>query len=80
MPITSTKEEFEYPVFGNNYTYYKTQVRKGTSVGAGIGFGGKWIAKRNIIFEASFVVVRRFGNGDYDKITGIVMLGIGHHF
>lgn len=81
VPITTTNEASlyltptSYGGFNFNYNYEKK-----TTIGAGIGFGGKWVARRNIIFEASAGVARRFGEGNFDKITGKGMLGIGYRF
>lgn len=81
VPITSSNDSnynFQYNTTGYNQSYYTYE--KNTTVGAGIGFGGKWVARRNIIFEVSGGVARRFGNGNYEKITGKGMLGIGYRF
>lgn len=87
VPITMTKDYSYFASAEPGYfnEYYTEQKR--TTVGIGVGFGGKWVAKRNIVFEASMGVARRFGsekNGDYyydgDNITGKGMLGIGYRF
>lgn len=83
VPVTTTKDKIYYPDSG----LYSNNTR--TTIGAGIGFGGKWIVKKNIVFEASVGIARRFGStkitaGIYDeepsKITGKGMLGVGYRF
>jgi hypothetical protein len=84
LPVTTTHDVY---YLYNGGSSISTQRR--TTLGAGIGLGGKWIAKRNIVFEASFGMGRRFGsatptggnNFDQDfNITGKGMLGIGYRF
>lgn len=78
VPITMTTD----------VRYYNTGVssdadrRSSTTIGAGIGFGGKWVVKRNFVFEASMGVARRFGknNAYFSALTGKGMLGIGYRF
>lgn len=65
--------------------YPKSSEVTNTSVGFGVGFGGKWVAKRNILFEASAGIARKFntldtGNYQESPITGKGMLGIGYRF
>ncbi len=78
VPITTTEG------YRSNYDYnsdsYHYSEKKYTTIGLGIGFGGKWVVKRNIVFEASTGIGRRFGNGNYDNITGKGTLGIGYRF
>lgn len=78
VPITMTKDVVYY---SNNGPYDSRKEEKNTTFGAGVGFGGKWLAKKNIIFEASFGIARRFGTkNDVSNITGKGMLGIGYRF
>lgn len=86
VPITTTKDSY-YNYNFNPYSSvyipptYNEETR--TTIGIGVGFGGKWITRNNIIFEASLGIGRRFGNkSDYDdtNITGKGMLGIGYRF
>lgn len=76
VPITYTKT--------TQYTWVNTppETYEETSFGFGVGFGGKWVVKRNIVFEAGVGVGRRFG--DTEKMdgatTGKGMLGIGYRF
>ncbi len=79
VPITSTKEDDYVYLSPNNQP--QPIDENVTSIGFGIGFGGKWVVKRNIVFEASGGVGRRFSDKDYlEKITGKGMLGIGYRF
>lgn len=80
VPITKTKNTY---VDYNGYPYYvPSRNEDKTTVGIGVGFGGKWVARKNIIFEASTGIGRRFGlDKTYDTaITGKGMLGIGYRF
>lgn len=44
----------------------------------GVGLGGKWVTKKNILFEASFGIGRTTYKNE--PTTGKVMLGIGYRF
>lgn len=82
VPITSTTTRYySYDYYGYNSPSYSDKKR--TTVGIGVGFGGKWITRNNIIFEANVGIGRRFGDSDkYDDsyLTGKGMLGIGYRF
>ena len=79
LPITSTSENHD--IYNNDGNFVRTLDETVTSFGVGIGFGGKWVAKKNIIFEASVGVGRRFGDTDkISALTGKGMLGIGYRF
>lgn len=83
MPITSTKDRYYTYNYYYNYAGPDYHEETRTTVGIGVGFGGKWITRNNIIFEASMGVGRRFGDNDkYDdsNLTGKGMLGIGYRF
>lgn len=84
VPITTT----HYTIHPN-MPYGEPVRNTQTTVGIGVGFGGKWVMKNNILFEASAGIGRRFGNlekhyNSYDSstpvITGKGMLGIGYRF
>lgn len=79
-PITTSNNGTYYYNAGPGYYDTSFTPEKNTTIGVGIGFGGKWVAKRNIVFEASAGIARRFGSGNFDKITGKGMLGIGYRF
>lgn len=54
-----------------------------TTVGIGVGFGSKWELKRNLMFELSGGLGRKFGasEGYFDApITGRLMIGLGKRF
>lgn len=84
VPITmSNDSHYDYVVGPGGYIETRSTNEKNTTIGAGIGFGGKWVARRNIVFEASIGIARRFGmSSEYDdtSITGKGMLGIGYRF
>ncbi|MGA9212324.1 DUF3575 domain-containing protein [Kaistella sp.] len=82
VPITMTKDSYYQPYYGPGYSYSTLNEDKNTTIGVGVGFGGKWVARNNIIFEASMGVARRFGmDKKYDSpIAGKGMLGIGYRF
>lgn len=85
VPITSTTDY--YYTYTNSAPYtYSEEIRR-TTVGIGIGLGGKWITRNNIVFEVSGGLARRFGGSknnidfyDGDNLTGKGMLGIGYRF
>lgn len=83
VPITMSNDSIYNVSAGPGYFESYYTYEKNTTVGAGIGFGGKWVARKNIIFEVSGGVARRFGMSDnYNDtpITGKGMLGIGYRF
>ena len=86
IPITTTNDSYyNYEVVNGNY-YEKYIDEKKTTVGFGVAAGGKWVTKRNIIFEASLGIGRRFGlnrdDGYYsgEEVVPRGMLGIGYRF
>lgn len=82
VPITTTKDTYYETYTGPGYFNQESRVESNTTVGVGIGFGGKWIARNNVVFEASTGIARRFGMPErYNSaITGKGMLGIGYRF
>ncbi len=86
VPITSTKDsyyDYNFDPYSTVYTPPTYNEKTRTTIGIGVGFGGKWISRNNIIFEASVGIGRRFGNKSYyddANITGKGMLGIGYRF
>lgn len=83
IPITMSNDSVYIPYMGSGYYSSTYKYEKNTTIGAGIGFGGKWVARRNIVFEASMGIARRFGmSSEYEDtpITGKGMLGIGYRF
>lgn len=90
VPITSTKDYYYNYVY-NDYSEYISspyyEPKRRTTVGIGIGLGGKWVTRNNIVFEVSGGLARRFGSNydnydfyDGDNLTGKGMLGIGYRF
>lgn len=77
VPITMRRDiKYHY----DNKTATEKEI-KDTTLGLGVGFGGKWVAKKNIVFEASIGIARKFGADDYfEDLTGKGMLGIGYRF
>ena len=82
VPVTMTKDTYYEPYYGPGYSSSVPKEDNNTTVGVGVGFGGKWVARKNIVFEASMGIARRFGMDEkYDAaITGKWMLGIGYRF
>jgi len=83
VPITLSNDSIYIPYVGPGYYDSSYRYEKNTTIGAGIGFGGKWVARKNIVFEASIGIARRFGmSKEYidTAITGKGMLGIGYRF
>jgi len=80
VPIT-TSSYTEYNYNSNGYYYVESSHDKNiTTIGIGVGFGGKWITKNNILFELSGGIARRFGNDNASDLTLKGMLGIGYRF
>lgn len=81
VPITYTKDFYSNSYYFNNYWHTNNREEKSTTVGLGVAFGGKWVVKKNIVFELSSGIARRFGETqDNSNITGKGMLGIGYRF
>jgi len=52
-----------------------------TTLGLGVGAGGKWIVKNNIVLEFSGALGRRFFyDGGGEPVTGKWMMGVGYRF
>lgn len=72
VPVTSSQETItEYDSYMG--TFIESKDERHTTVGAGIGLGGKWVLKRNIIFELGGGVARRFsykGSGEPLLVNG----------
>lgn len=82
-PITISKDTYYEFYYGPGYGSTTPKEETNTTVGLGIGFGGKWVARKNIVFEASTGIARRFGvdeDSGASNITGKGMLGIGYRF
>lgn len=58
---------------------YFRRMEGETNFGFGIGLGGKWFLKKNLLFEASVGVGRRVDN-EYSPVFGKGMLGLGYRF
>lgn len=83
VPITMSNDSIYTVAAGPGYFNAYYTYEKNTTVGAGVGFGGKWVARKNIVFEVSGGVARRFGmSAEYNgvPITAKGMLGIGYRF
>ena len=57
-------------------------TKKHTSVGLGVGVGGKWLLKRNIMLEVSGGLARKLikSTENTETLTGKWMFGIGYAF
>jgi len=72
MPITTSRE---YTLWS-----YRPEIHH-TTVGLGVGLGGKWVVKKNILLEIGSGVGRRFFyDGSNESITGKYMFGVGYRF
>ena len=87
VPVTSTKDTYYNYVYNEYGSYSNHETKRRTTVGIGIGLGGKWVTRNNIVFEVSGGLARRFGGNndgydfyDGDNLTGKGMLGIGYRF
>lgn len=79
IPITGSEETItKYDNAGN---FIESRGSRETTVGFGVGLGGKWMLKKNMIFELGGGVGRRFYyDGDDEPITGKWMIGVGYRF
>lgn len=73
----------------DNYYYYDGDTYVDEKVQAfalGIGLGGKWYTKRNVMFEIGAGIGRNLSissnvpNTDYEKITGKIAIAVGYRF
>lgn len=81
VPITSTKEDVSR-YDDNTGNYIERRDERNSTVGLGVGLGGKWVVKRSIVLEIGGGVARRFGykGTTGEPITGKWMMGIGYKF
>lgn len=81
LPITSKDEYQERDTFTGEPVEGSLATRK-TSFGFGVGMGGKWILKKNIIFEIGGGIGRRlfYDNVADEVLVGKWMLGVGYKF
>jgi hypothetical protein len=79
----------EYEYFYNPNTgesTYNEYDNKISAFALGIGLGGKWYTKSNILFEINAGIGRNLSissdnpNTDYSRITGKFAIGIGYRF
>lgn len=67
---------------GNNF-YSEEKVK---AFALGIGLGGKWYTKRNVMFEIGAGIGRNLSinsnidNTDYSRITGKIAISVGYRF
>lgn len=80
IPITSREDE--YATYNAAGDYLTTVTERQTAVGLGIGLGGKWILKRNLMLEVSGGIGRHLINGGerFESVTGKWMIGFGYAF
>lgn len=74
-PLIGFTDYRYYPLFSN-------ELKHESLFGIGFNFGGKWYAKKNLLFEASLGFGRNLGSSsenDY-PILSTGMLGIGYRF
>lgn len=70
----------------NNSGYYIESTDKVSAFALGIGLGGKWYTKSNILFEINAGIGRNLSissdnpNNDYSRITGKFGINIGYRF
>lgn len=67
---------YDYGLYFPNIYHTKNE----TNFGFGVGFGGKWETKGNILFEASLGIGRRLGSNLGEPIFAKGMLGVGIRF
>ncbi len=70
----------------NGGSFYSNREEKIKSFSLGIGLGGKWYTKSNILFEInagigrSLSVTSNIPNSDYSRITGKFGITVGYRF
>ena len=76
----------------DNYYYYGSEGfdqvvdEKVQAFALGIGLGGKWYTRRNVMFEIGAGIGRNLAissnipNTDYEKITGKIAIAVGYRF
>ena len=71
---------YEYKIVGLEYIE-ESKMMNYSKIGLGFKFGGKWVLKNNLIFEASTGIGRNFvTKEDETKVNTTGMLGIGYRF
>ncbi|SFS60455.1 hypothetical protein [Sphingobacterium wenxiniae] len=80
VPVTNMEDD--YQTYNPEGDYYTIVRDKKTSVGLGIGLGGKWLLKRNLMLEVSGGIGRKLINKGVhsESITGKWMIGFGYAF
>ena len=81
IPVTMTREN--YRIYDDSNMNYTLGYESSTTVGLGFGLGVKLISRKNILFESSFGIAKRFGEAkNYFSFnaTGKWMVGIGYRF
>lgn len=67
-------------------SYTTEQKEKVKAFALGIGLGGKWYTKRNVMFEIGAGIGRNLSissninNTDYSRITGKIAISVGYRF
>lgn len=83
VPVTTTSYNYYYDYYNGNGYYHPPykEEKTATTIGIGVGFGGKWLTRNNILFEVSGGVARRFGDHAHvSELTLKGLLGIGYRF
>lgn len=80
VPIVNKEETFEK--YSDAHANYIEVTEQRTSVGLGVGLGGKWLFKRNLMLEVGGGIARKFINttDNMESITGKWMVGFGYAF
>lgn len=80
VPITNKEETFQK--FSDIHANYIEATERRTSAGLGVGLGGKWLFKRNLMLEVGGGIARKLINTteNTESITGKWMIGLGYAF
>ncbi|RZF58423.1 hypothetical protein [Sphingobacterium corticibacterium] len=80
VPITNMEETFQK--YSDAHANYTEVTERRTSAGLGVGLGGKWLFKRNLMLEVGGGIARKFINttDNTESITGKWMIGFGYAF
>lgn len=72
--------------YDSNNNVYIPVTEKVNALALGIGLGGKWYTKRNVMFEIGMGIGRNisvttnYDNINYSRITGKIAISVGYRF
>lgn len=83
----TVNRNYDYYIYETNGNYsYGSKEEKVKAFALGIGLGGKWYTKRNVMFEIGAGIGRNLSiksnidNTDYSRITAKIAISVGYRF